>query len=45
MKSTWVIEHFDKPRKVKKTKRTTLEMFENTPLAKWFKENRIIGVL
>ena len=39
------IEHYDKPQKVKKTKRTTLEMFDNTPLAKGFKENRIIGVL
>ena len=39
------IERFSEPREIKKTKRTTLEIFENTPLANWFRENRIVGVL
>lgn len=40
-----VIEHFSEPRELKKTKRTTLEMFGNTPLAEWFRENKIVGVI
>lgn len=40
-----VIERFSEPREIKKIKRTTLEMFNNTPLANWFRENIIVGVL
>lgn len=40
-----VVEHFSELQEVKKTKRTTLVMFENTPLANWFRENKIVGVL
>ena len=40
-----VIEIFSEPREVKKTKDTTLDIFDNTPLANWFRENRIVGVL
>jgi hypothetical protein len=40
------IEHFSEPRNVRKTKGTTLDVYDDTPLARWFRDgNPIVGVL
>ena len=41
-----VIEHFSERQTLKKNRRSTLDEYGNTPLARWFREgNTIVGVL